>query len=270
VGYWNENRPMFSDDMDALCPYTDCAYSELVPDYSLIGYAQDVNQNGTWDILGEVGIYYIGASSQPQIVVDQNNEIYIVFSGVTETYNNGNQDYRHLWARYSPNGDWWGPFTDITGDLIHVFDECVFPSVAPYTDDNFHLVYQVDIEPGMAVRGDLDPYGDNFMWHMKVPKDDIKVGIKENHSSLSESSVSQNYPNPFSKSSTVYVMLEKPATLGMEITNLIGQVVYTLPGKQYPAGRAELTIHAEGFDSGIYFYTVRSGEKSVTKKMMIE
>jgi hypothetical protein len=270
VGYWNENRPSFSNDVDALCPYSDCPYSELVLDYNLVGYAQDINQNGTWDILGEVGNYSLGPSSMPQIVIDENNEIYFVFSGVTETYNNGNQDYRHLWARYSPNGDWWGPFTDITGDLIHVFDECVFPSVAPYTDDNFHLVYQFDIEPGMAIRGDEDPFGNNVAQYMKVPKDDIKVGIKENHSSLSESSVSQNYPNPFSESSTVYVMLDKPATLEMEVTNLIGQVVYTLPGKQYPAGRAELTIHAESFNSGIYFYTIRSGEKSVTKKMMIE
>jgi hypothetical protein len=31
-----------------------------------------------------------------------------------------------------------------------------------------------------------------------------------------------------------------------------------------------LTIHAGSLDSGIYFYTVRSGESTVTKKMMVD
>jgi hypothetical protein len=269
VGYWNENRPTFSNTMDALNPYGE-AGSELVSDYSLIGYAQDVNENGTWDILGEVGTYYVGASSHPQITIDQNNEIYFIFDGVTETYNNGTQDYRHLWARYSPNGDFWGPFVDLTSDLIHIFDECVYPSVSPTSDDYFHLVYMTDIEPGIAVNGDADPYGDNYTKYMKVLKEDIKVGIKENHETVSNENVSQNYPNPFRGSSLVYVMLDKAASLSLEVTNLMGQVVYLVPEKQYPAGKAELAINANGLDSGIYFYTIRSGEKSVTKKMMIE
>jgi hypothetical protein len=270
IGYWNENRPSFSSDLDALCPYDDCSYTELEEDYSLIGWAQDLNNNGTWDILGEVGTYYIGPSSMPQIIIDDNNEIYFVFASVTESYNNNIQDYRHLWARYSPNGDFWGPFVHLTSDIVHIFDECVFPSVAPGSDEYFHLIYQTDIEPGLAERGDEDPYGLNITRYMKVLKSDLQVGIKKNHDIISDSKVSQNYPNPFMGSTTVYVLLDKPASLTLEVSNLTGQVVYSLPEKQYPAGKAELTIHASGLNSGIYFYTIRSGDASVTKKMMVE
>ncbi|MCD4683484.1 MAG: hypothetical protein K8R86_09405, partial [Bacteroidales bacterium] len=55
IGYWNENRPTFSNDMNALCPYSDCVYSELVDDYSLIGWTQDINNNGTIDVLDDWG-----------------------------------------------------------------------------------------------------------------------------------------------------------------------------------------------------------------------
>jgi hypothetical protein len=269
IGYWNESRPTFSNTMDALNPYLENG-SELQEDYSLIGWSQDVNENGTWDILGEPGVYYLSPSSMPQITIDQNNGIYFVFSSVTETYNSGSQDYRHLWARYSPNGDFWGPFVHLTSDLIHIFDECVFPSVSPTSDDYIHLVYQTDVEPGLAVRGDMDPYTENFIRYMKVLKTDLISGIPENNAIISNSKVSQNYPNPFGGNSTVYVMLDKPASLSLEVSNLMGQVVYSVPAKQYPAGKAELTIHATGLESGIYFYTVRSGETSVTKKMMVE
>ncbi|MEZ5197853.1 MAG: hypothetical protein R2764_16145 [Bacteroidales bacterium] len=51
IGYWNEDRPTFSNDVDALCPFSDCQYSELIDDYSLIGWMQDVNGSGELDIL---------------------------------------------------------------------------------------------------------------------------------------------------------------------------------------------------------------------------
>jgi hypothetical protein len=269
IGYWNENRPTFSNSMDALNPYGDPG-TELEEDYSLVGWAQDMNNNGEWDILGEVGSYYIGPSSMPQIVVDDDNAIFLVYSSVTESYNNGVQDYRHLWARYSPNGDFWGPFFHLTSDIVHIFDESVFPAVTPESDDYIHLMFQTDVEPGMAARGDEDPYGDNIVRYMKVAKGEIAVGISENDAAISDTRVSQNYPNPFRGTSVVYVTLDRSAEISLEVTNITGQVVYSVPAKEYPAGKAELNIHAAGLTAGIYFYTVRSGETSVTKKMMVE
>lgn len=272
LGYWNETRPTFSSDMDALCPYSDCSYSELVENYSLIGWAQDINENGTWDILGEVGAYYIGASSQPQIVVDDMNGIYVVWAAITETYNNGIQDYRHLWGRYSPNGDWWGDkFVDLTSDLIHIFDECVFPSVASNsTDEDFWLVYQTDIEPGLAVRGDLDPYTDNTIRVMTVPKIDLKVGINENTMPVYDYDVLQNYPNPASGATTVKVNIREASEVALSVVNMMGQQVLEVAPRTMLKGMNEITFDVSDLASGTYFYTVKAGNATVSKKMLVE
>ncbi|MEZ5197857.1 MAG: hypothetical protein R2764_16165 [Bacteroidales bacterium] len=52
----------------------------------------------------------------------ESNQLY-VFSSVTETYDNGSLNYRHLWARASTDGgglSWGGDF-DLSSELIHIF-----------------------------------------------------------------------------------------------------------------------------------------------------
>ena len=269
LGYWNEDRPTFSNTMDALNPYGD-AGSELVEDYSLVGWAQDLDNNGVWDILGEVGTYYMGTSSMPSITVDDQNQVFIVYASITETYNNGVQDYRHLWARASTNGgDWWGPFVDLTGDIVHIFDECVFPSLSSTSDDYLYLNYQLDSEPGLAVRGDLDPYGDNKINFMKVPKADLLSGVKE-RSAINNLEVTQNQPNPFNGTSTVSVNVHHASNLSLEVSNMMGQIVYSYDAGQVNPGMTTLTIDGSKLSKGVYFYTVRAGEAAVTRKMIVE
>jgi hypothetical protein len=266
VVYWNENRPTFSSDVNALNPYGE-AGTELVEDYSLIGWSQDIDGDGSLNILPDIAAYNTGLSSHPQITIDDQNRMFVIYSSVTENYDNGTSNFRHIWARTSPDGGTsWGTFYDMHADLIYFYDECVWPSISPTSDDNIYFVYQADNTPGYTTTTTVE----NNIRVMSVLKTDILNGVNENKAIISDSRVSQNYPNPFNNSSTVYVMLEKSASLSLEVTNLVGQVVYSAPAKQYPAGRAEITIQGSGLKSGIYFYTIRSGEASVTKKMMIE
>jgi hypothetical protein len=269
IGYWNENRPTFSSGMDALNPYGDPG-TELVEDYSLIGWEQDINNNGTWDILGEGGLYYVGSSSMPQIVIDDQNQIFMIFTSITETYNNGIQDYRHMWCRTSPNGDFWGKFTDLTSDLVHIFDECVWPSVSITSDDNFYLVYQCDQEPGGAVRGDLDPYAENIMKFMKVNKADVWTGIKDNNMAINDYDVLQNYPNPATGITTVKVNVRNTTDMTLEVVSMLGQKVLEVNAGLVQPGMNEITFDASNLKAGVYFYTVKAGEASITKKMIVE
>jgi len=270
IGYWNESMPAFSDDFNALNPY-DHPDSELVEDYNLIGWTQDLNGNGEIDVLDDWGTYYIGFSSQPQIVIDDMDYIYVVFSSVTESYDNGVQSYRHLWARGSWGDGVWGDFVHLTDDLIHIFDECVFPSAAPLTDDYIYLAYQIDTEPGLAVRGDEDPYTDNDINFMKIGRQElIPIGIEENNLPVLSDDVSQNYPNPFSGFSYINVDVRFACTLSLEVTNLVGQKVFEIPASEVTAGTLRLEIDGENLTSGVYFYTVKAGESEVTKKMIVE
>ncbi|MCD4681636.1 MAG: T9SS type A sorting domain-containing protein [Bacteroidales bacterium] len=270
IGYWNENRPTFSNDMDALCPlYDNCSYSELVEDYSLIGWTQDINNNGTIDVLDDWGTYYLGFSSMPQITINDQDNIYIVFTSVTETYDNGTQSYRHMWSRFSGYGDFWGPFTDLTSDLVHIFDECVFPSIASTSDDYYYLIYQTDTEPGLAVRGDEDPYGEILIRFMKADILEVWVGDEDN-TTIFDYDVLQNYPNPFTGTSTVKVNVRHTSPLTLEVVNMMGQMVYSVDAGIAQPGMNKITIDGTKLTPGIYFYTVKAGEAEITKKMIVE
>lgn len=82
--------------------------------------------------------------------------------------------------------------------------------------------------------------------------------------------VSQNYPNPFSKTSVVNVDLKEKGNLTLVVTNLVGQQVMQIDRGEVPAGNYQFTIDGTKLGNGIYFYTVNSGKGSVTKKMVIE
>lgn len=82
--------------------------------------------------------------------------------------------------------------------------------------------------------------------------------------------VSQNYPNPFNNSSIITVNLKESSDLRLVVTNLIGQQVMEIDRGEVGAGSHQMTINANGFMPGIYFYTVISGNSTVTRKMIIE
>ncbi len=60
IAYWNENMPAFSNNVDALNPSGGTG-SELIVDYNLIAWTQDVNQNGQLDFVGDIGFLFYWA-----------------------------------------------------------------------------------------------------------------------------------------------------------------------------------------------------------------
>ncbi len=264
IGYWNEDRPVFSNNINALNPYGH-PDSELEEDYSLIGWTQDVDNNGIIELLDDWGEYYLGLSSMPQICVDDFDQLTVIWSSVTELYDNGLQNYRHLWYRCSPdNGNSWGVFEDLNGYLIHSMYECVFPSVAARVNDAVHLVFQMDGEPGMAVRGDNDPYSENVIAYTDVP---ITVGTEENIKPMGLR-VSEVMPNPFTARANMYVTLDQPAELILKIVNAMGVVVHQKDYGRLPAGIHRMDVPGNTLKSGVYYFVVTSGSHWASGKMI--
>jgi len=267
LGYWNENMPTWTGgDLDALNP------DVLFENGNLIGWMQDLNNNGQIDLIGyntaNIGLYYVNPSSMPQITIDADNKIYVVYSGLTEGYDNGSQQYRHLWARTSPDaGVTWGDFTDLDGDIIHLLDECVFPTIANRTDDQVHLIYQADNEPGLSVRGDSDAPTDNLFYHLAVDKSDIVKTITNQAVSFE---LSQNFPNPFTGTTGVKLTLTTSSNVSLQVNDLLGRVVYSTGVKHLPAGQHLFHIQSAGLNSGIYTYSAIVNGERITRKMVIE
>ena len=267
IGYWNETMEPFSNNLNALNPYGH-PESELVDDYNLIGWTQDVNGNGELDFITFDHEFFQtyrtpGVSTMTTIATDDHGRVFIAFSSTTETYDNTICNYKHVWIRTRALDGTWGDFDDINVDINHIFDECIYPVIGQNIDGSAYILYQADYDPGTALDGDHG-YVEN---RMIVANYDLNVGINENE--FSAASVSQNFPNPFTNTSIVSVNLTKAADLSLEVFNLTGQKVYEVSNGHSNAGTHNLVINAENLSSGVYFYTVNAGNNAVTKKMIV-
>ncbi|MCD4818584.1 MAG: T9SS type A sorting domain-containing protein [Candidatus Cloacimonetes bacterium] len=111
--------------------------------------------------------------------------------------------------------------------------------------------------------------------------DDIKLMITDLADS-SNSNVSaiipvlqQNYPNPFNPTTTIsFTIPEISENTEISIYNLKGQKVRTLLNEKLEGGKQSLIWQGKddnekGVTSGIYFYKIKSGTFSATKKMIM-
>ena len=105
-------------------------------------------------------------------------------------------------------------------------------------------------------------------YHYYLAGAQVSAGINE-PSKGSLSSVSQNYPNPFNGTTSVDITLDKPSSVVINVTNLLGQTVNSI-SKQLTSGTHTVTLNAENMKTGIYFYTVKTNGNSVTHKMIVK
>ena len=88
-----------------------------------------------------------------------------------------------------------------------------------------------------------------------------------------------NYPNPFNPETWIPYQLAQPAEVAIFIHTANGALVRTLPLGEMPAGvyqrrsRAAYwdgkNAHGEPVASGIYFYTLKAGQFTATRKLLI-
>jgi len=81
--------------------------------------------------------------------------------------------------------------------------------------------------------------------------------------------LSQNYPNPFNPSTAIKFTIAKAGNVTLKVFNVLGQQVSTLINKEMTAGNYDFNFNASSLSSGIYFYTLRTGNNVATKKMVL-
>jgi hypothetical protein len=62
----------------------------------------------------------------------------------------------------------------------------------------------------------------------------------------------------------------KADQINIEITNIVGQKEISISKNFSIAGNHNLSIDAGNLSPGVYFYTVKIGNESITKKMIVE
>jgi hypothetical protein len=84
-----------------------------------------------------------------------------------------------------------------------------------------------------------------------------------------EFELEQNYPNPFNPSTTITYQVPVSGDVSLRIYDALGRTVAVLVNERKSAGRYQIDWNAAGAASGVYFYTIRSGSFTRTKKLVL-
>ncbi len=92
----------------------------------------------------------------------------------------------------------------------------------------------------------------------------------ENRHELPESmTLHQNYPNPFNPATQIRFDLAEPGQVTLTVYDMLGQRVASLADTPMSAGQHEVTFDATGLSSGIYLYRLSSGNRTLTRSMLL-
>lgn len=82
-------------------------------------------------------------------------------------------------------------------------------------------------------------------------------------------SLKQNYPNPFNPLTKIEYSIAKSTLVQVEVYNILGQKVRTLMNKKQQAGKYTLCFKGKALSSGVYFYQIKAGDFTMTRKMLL-
>ena len=258
VVYWNEDMPMLDDSLNL---------DTLDAHGQLLGY---VVANTAGDSIMTIPYYGAGMTSYSNITIDENNNIFVVWSGVTvgnpspEGFN-----YRHLWTRGSTDGGQsWSNFLDLNEGLFFIYREFVFPFMSKTTfNDKIQMIYQSADVPGSAIQQTTNPVHDNTIEFRDVLKSDI-VSTNDHKQNPNKISLN-NYPNPFKGITTITMELPQGGNVKIDVTNVSGQVVASIDKGKMNAGIHQVAFDASALAGGVYFYSVKVNGVSYTNRMIV-
>lgn len=279
--YWNEDMP--EDSVIAL------AY---VPDLDNDGVinlpAQDPADcpNDPWPLGTYGGL--VRVVMQPTAGVDDNGNVYVCFMAADELSDAGtvaanyNKAFTHPYIIKSLDGGMtWSDFNlayDImkaTQPTISDQKEGVFAGLAKHVDNMIHVVYQRDDYPGtsLATAGTcteiLNNTDNGFSEIVYFGGDTaLAIGFSEKKEDRNLF-ISSAYPNPASDFTQFSVSLKSASNVMVEVTDIMGQIVYAENKGRLSAGKRLVTLNTSYLSSGVYFYSVTVDGEKATGKMVV-
>lgn len=82
-------------------------------------------------------------------------------------------------------------------------------------------------------------------------------------------SLSRNFPNPFNDATRFHYSIIEPASVRLKIHDITGRCVYEKTLGRRTAGTYPVRLDAAALTSGVYLYTIESGNRSLSKKMVL-
>ncbi|MBK9097729.1 MAG: T9SS type A sorting domain-containing protein [bacterium] len=95
------------------------------------------------------------------------------------------------------------------------------------------------------------------------------VGVENEETLPTEFALEQNYPNPFNPNTTFRYSIPKQSKVVIKLFDILGNEIATLLDEEKSVGTYELMWNAQNLSSGIYFYQLKAGEFTQTRKMLL-
>jgi len=96
------------------------------------------------------------------------------------------------------------------------------------------------------------------------------TSVEADHNSIPDGYIlEQNYPNPFNPSTTIKFGVPEGSNVTLKIFNTLGEEVAELVNEYLDAGTYTFNFDASKLPSGIYVYTLQTGEQLISKKMTL-
>jgi hypothetical protein len=98
----------------------------------------------------------------------------------------------------------------------------------------------------------------------------LATNIKNNVIVKEEKIRAMAYPNPFKNEVTVKYIMNTAGQVNVTVKDLLGKEVLSLNEGKKDAGLHEFKLNDKQLSSGVYFYTIRCGNASITEKLVKE
>ena len=128
--------------------------------------------------------------------------------------------------------------------------------------DKVNIAFQILSQTGMPHEGSLFII-DDLAYGQAAPN-----AIENENSALnSVVSLLGNFPNPYSRTTTIKYNLNQQENVSIEVYDLLGQVVSSSTYKNQSPGNYEFNFDATKLTEGKYFYKLQAGTSTVIKEM---
>ncbi|MDE3057415.1 MAG: endo-1,4-beta-xylanase [Bacteroidota bacterium] len=95
------------------------------------------------------------------------------------------------------------------------------------------------------------------------------TGVEEHRGTLLKFTLEQNYPNPFNPATHFRFTIADVRFVTLKVYDILGREVATLVNERKVPGVYEVNFDASNLSSGMYFYSLRAGNDSAVREMLL-
>ncbi|MDQ3021982.1 MAG: T9SS type A sorting domain-containing protein [Bacteroidota bacterium] len=209
--------------------------------------------------------------TQPTVTKSPSGRLTVAFTaflaGNTQVVDDGTiVNTGEIFGSYSnDNGSTWSTPVNLTNTPGI---EEKHPSLSPQTStDSLRLYYVRDLKAGPWSVPTVSAWGKAPVYGIFLSRS--LTGIRENVSVAKSFELFQNYPNPFNPTTAINYYIQKTGLVTLKVYDMLGREVVTLVNEIQTQGSKEITFNGANFSSGIYYYSITTGDFKDTKKMML-